>query len=200
MYVLLLDTKKRLHKFIESLSPKEVSECRFILAADDLHIDDFPKKSKIKNMHFLMPPSYIIGSYYTALHDAPKGHTKEAEENYSKEYFNYLASVCCRLGFNYMGRKYLFDEKNIIICIGDLEKEYNIHKFLKKEFNFLYPDIEVFTYKDWEKDEKKVRKYKPENINRMKEQVSYEGAMLARKMAELTSCRNEASKFEFIKP
>ena len=201
MYILLLDTQKKFNEYLRSITEEEVKAIRFILIAEDLNIDNLPKKAKVKAMHFLMPPLYILTKFFKDIQDAHgKKEREEAENNYLDSYYQYLTSPQCVIGFNYIARKYILNKKNIVLCFGDMEKEYKLHKIVTDSFLNIYSDFKIFTFKDWEKNPQKVIKYKPENINRIEQEIIEDTVALGRKVMEAQACDNEASKFDMFKP
>ena len=62
MYIIILDNKKKLHKYVNSLSQSEIERSRFFIISDggDISKKDLPKKADYTKMNLLIPPPDII--------------------------------------------------------------------------------------------------------------------------------------------
>ena len=59
MYIIILDNKKKLHKYVNSLSQSEIERSRFFIISDggDISKKDLPKKADYTKMNLLIPPA-----------------------------------------------------------------------------------------------------------------------------------------------
>ena len=154
MYLLMIDTRKKLGDFLESLTPSDKKEIFFINISDDIKKkNNFDKKCLVINAQSLLPSPDII-TEYIATGD---------EEVYSIKYLQYLQNVTNRYTLGKIMQIFLLEKNNTILCFGDIEKELLIPKILVEALENLYPGVKIFKYKEYKNTPFKLENYKPSN-------------------------------------
>ena len=180
MYIISLEGKKKLRKYIESLSQKEIESTHFFIISDggDIGKKDLPKKASYNKLNLLIPPPDIVEKFIT----------KGKNDEFKSEYFQYLTRPACRAGLNKIVKSCFIDEKNVVICFGDIEKDFNIHKCIKEMLERYFPDIVIFTYKDWKKDPGEVISYTQDNKSDIIESILSDAYEVGKVLQDIDSC------------
>ena len=180
MYIIILDNKKKLHKYVNSLSQSEIERSRFFIISDggDISKKDLPKKADYTKMNLLIPPPDIIERFIV----------KGKNDKFRNEYFQYLTRPSCHACLNKLVKSCFIDERNVVVCFGDIEKEFNIPKCIKEMLEIYFPDIVFFTYKDWKEDPGEVINYTQENKSNIIDSILSDAYEVGKVLRDLDSC------------
>ena len=65
-----------------------------------------------------------------------------------------------------------------------------IPKYVKKAFEMIFPDMEVFTFKDYKADPHNLLNYQYDNIDSIIRQVMEDSYVIGQKLKELDQCKD----------
>ena len=185
--VIFLDNLKRVRKFIESLNKEEVKNCRFFIPSDEYDVYDLiPKKAKKSELKILLPPP-----------DAVTKFIQGDKSDYIERYYQYLSRPLCHAALNKIAKAAVVDGYTSVVCFGDIEDELHIPKYVRKAFEMVFPDMEVFGYKDYKGNPHGVLNYRYHNIDSIVRQVMEDSYIIGRKLQELDQCRDRYDQNNF---
>ena len=191
MFILFLDTHKRVRKFIESLSKNERKQIQYVLVTDhDMEDigDLLPKKADVKVLSSLIPPQALTINRITGKID---------KMEFQEEYYRYLTRPMCRAALVKIAKYAIYENKDVAVCFGLYETDLKIPKYVRSAFDNLFPAIGTFVYDDWKRDPSGVVNYIPPNIGAIGVQIGDYSSQLGRKFMEMESCKDEYSRHEF---
>lgn len=136
--LMILNSRKKIRKLIESLDKTQLKQLKFILISDDLKKHDFPKKMDVSNHADLLPPSYMIVNLIQ----------EGDRETYANKYTEYLFSYECQRKLLYIVYEALTN-KHVILCFGDTETEFSIDVYVKSVLCSILEDLDIYKYKDF---------------------------------------------------
>lgn len=186
-YIIFIDGRKHVRKYVESLSKEDCKETYFITLSQDLERKLFPKKSEVGVCNLLLPPPDIMVNYIT----------HKDTKKFQEKYYRYLTRPLCKAALNKIAKLAFLEDYNVVVCFGDIETEFNILKYVRKSFECIFSDIEVFTYKDWKNNPRSVYSYRQENKDEIIHQIIEGATVIGAKLKELDSCSGEYEKHEF---
>ena len=185
--VIFLDNLKRVKKFTNSLKKDEIRNCKFFIPSDEFDVvDSLPKKAKYQFLKILLPPSDAV-TYFI------QGNKTE----YIERYYQYLSRPLCHAALNKIAKSAVVDGYISVVCFGDIEDELHIPKYVKKAFEMIFPDMEVFGYKDYKGDPHGVLNYQYDNIDSIVKQVMEDSYIIGKKLKEIDQCKNQYDKNNF---
>lgn len=191
MFILFLDSHKRIRKFIESLGKDERKRVKYVLITDTDTEDVgnlLPKKADYKVLQVLIPPQDLAVKMITG---------KIEKKDFQEAYYQYLTRPMCRAALTKIAKYAFYDDLDVAVCFGVMECDLGIHKYIKRAFESMYPDIEVFKYSDWKDDPDGVIHYNPDNKATITIQISEYANQIGRKLMELEECRDRYSRHKF---
>lgn len=191
MFILFLDTHKRVRKFIESLSKDERKRMQYVLITDyDMEDigDLLPRKANVKVLQMLIPPQTLAIKRLTG---------SMSKREFQEEYYNYLTRPMCRAAITKIAKYAILENRDVVVCFGLYETDLNVAKYIKWAFDSLFPDIHIFDYSDWKDNPSHVIKYRPDNIGSITIQISDYSDQIGRKLLEMESCKDEYSRHSF---
>lgn len=191
MFILFLDSHKRVRKFIDSLSKDERKRMQYVLITDyDMEDigDLLPKKASVKVLQMLIPPQTLAIKRLTG---------GMGKREFQEEYYNYLTRPICRAAITKIVKYAVLENKDVVVCFGLYETDLNVPKYVKWALDNLFPDIRIFDYSDWKDSPSKVINYRPDNIGSIAIQISDYSDQIGRKLMEMESCRDEYSSHNF---
>lgn len=191
MFIVFLNSHKRVRKFIDSLGKEERKRIKYVLITDsdgeDI-IDLIPKKADYKILSVLIPPQDLFIQKLN-------GHISKKE--FQEEYYRYLTRPICRAALVKIAKANIIDGKDVAVCFGVYENDMDVAKYIQRSFESLLPDIEIFDYKDWKDNANDVINYSPDNIGTISIQISEYADQIGRKLMELESCKDKYSRHNF---
>lgn len=185
MSIIFIDNRKRLKKYLDSTSKQELENTYFVAISDDLDRKDFPKKVLVTFLGILIPPPDIVTNYIIS----------RDKEKFQERYYRYLSRPFSRMAVNKIAKLFIMEQYNVIVCFGDIEYELHIPKYVRKVFETVFPDIEVFDYKDWKKDPDKVIKYSPDDIDDIIDHIMDDASSIGKLIEDVKSCQDEYDHF-----
>lgn len=191
MFILMLDSYKRLRKVMDSMSKDERKRLKYVLISDtDMEglTSLLPKKADYKVLQVLIPPQDLA---------LKKILDKIDKKDFQEEYYRYLTRPVCRAALTKIAKYAVFDNRDVVVCFGLVEIDLNIPKYIMRVFEAMFPDLAIFTYKDWKEDPSNLIKYSPDNIATISMQISDYSDQIGRKMLEMESCKDRYSNHEF---
>jgi len=191
MFILFLDSHKRIRKFIESLSKDERRRMKYVLVTDtDMEDigDLLPKKADYKVLQVLIPPQDLAINMVTNRID---------KKDFQESYYQYLSRPICRAALTKIAKYAFFDDRDVVVCFGCMECDLHVQKYIQRAFESMFPDIEVFKYSDWKDDPDSVIHYNPDNKGTITIQISEYANQIGRKLMELEECKDRYSRHEF---
>lgn len=179
--VIFLNNLKRVKKFIKSLQKDEIGDCKFFIPSDEYDVyKEMPKKAKYSSLRILLPPPDAVTNFIT----------KNDDKEYIERYYQYLSRPLCHAALNKIAKAAVVDGYNAIVCFGDIEDEMKIPKYVKKAFEMIFPDMEVFTFKDYKADPHNLLNYQYDNIDSIIRQVMEDSYVIGQKLKELDQCKD----------
>jgi len=191
MFILILDSYKRIRKFMDSMSKDERKRLKYVLVTDtDMEGLEavIPKKADFKVMQVLIPPQDLA---------LKKILDKVDKKDFQEEYYRYLTRPMCRAALTKIAKYAVFENRDVVVCFGLVEIDMNIPKYIIRVLESMFPDLTIFTYKDWKNDPSSLINYNPDNIGTISMQISDYSDQLGRKMLEMESCKDRYSRHEF---
>lgn len=180
-YILFIDSEKRLRKFLSVNGKEEVRNCFFFAPSEELNRKDFPKKANVKFLQLLLPNPK----------DATEMILKKDKDKFRKKLLLKLTSPLCKAALNKIVKTCYLDDYNVIVCFGEVERDFGIPKYIRQAIEMIYPNLDVFTWKDYKDDPEAVVRYKPENRSDIVEQIIDDAAAIGRALKDLESCRDD---------
>lgn len=190
MSIIFLSNTKKVKKFIKSLNKEEIKNCKFFIISDDTSLDPIdllPKKTKYKYLKLLLPPSDVITNFII----------KGDKDKYLERYYQYLSRPLCHAAMNKIAKDCFVDGYISVVCFGDIENEFHIPKYIKRAFEMIFPDVEVFNYTDYKNDPQSVLDYRCDNIDNIIRQVLEDSRVIGQKLKELDQCKNKYDDNDF---
>lgn len=190
MSIIFLSNTKKVKKFIKSLNKEEIKNCKFFIISDDTSLDPIdllPKKAKYKYLKLLLPPSDVVTNFII----------KGDKDKYLERYYQYLSRPLCHAAMNKIAKDCFVDGYISVVCFGDIENEFHIPKYIKRAFEMILPDVEVFNYTDYKNDPQSVLDYRCDNIDNIIRQVLEDSRVIGQKLKELDQCKNKYDDNDF---
>jgi len=184
-YIMFIAGNKQIHKFLKSVTKPEIKRMHFMIATDDIDLDDIPKKAACSQLKTLMPPPNIFVGYVNS----------ENEEEFQMSYYRYLSRPFCHAAFNKIAKTCFIDNYDTIVVFGDIDKEARIPKYVRKAFSARFPVIKSFEFKDWKDDPNKVMHFRHSNESDIVDMILTDAADIGRKLKELDACKNNADSY-----
>jgi hypothetical protein len=150
--------------------------------------DLLPKKADCKVLQVLIPNQDLAIKAITGKID---------KKDFQEEYYRYLTRPICRAALTKIAKYAFFDNRDVAVCFGLMEQDLNVHKYLIRAFESMFPDIKVFKYSDWKDDPYRVINYNPDNIGTISIQISEYANQVGRKLLELETCKDGYTKHSF---
>ena len=191
MFILFLDSHKRVRKFISSLGKDERKRMKYVLITDsDMEDigDLLPKKADVKVLQVLIPPQDIVVK-------SLMGHI--SKKDFQEKYYQYLTRPMCVAALIKIAKYCVFDNRDVVVCFGLYECDLNIPKYVRRTFESMFPGLAAFVYEEWKSDPESILRYRPENIGSISIQIGEYSDQVGRKLIELESCKDGYSDHEF---
>ena len=183
MSIIFLDNTKRTKKFIKSLNKDEIKNTKFFIVSDDIDLDPLdilPKKASYQYLKLLLTPPDVATNFII----------KGDKNTYIERYYQYLSRPLCHAAMNKIAKTCFIDGYNVAVCFGDIEEELHVSKYVRKAFEMVFPDIEIFTYKDYKGDPRGILEYRYTDIDNIVSQVLEDSRVIGQKLKELEKCKD----------
>lgn len=180
MYIIFLDSRKKLRKYMESLSKSEIKNIHVAIASDDVDDSVIPKKAEISDLRILLPPPQVTSKFVL----------DENTAEFQESYYRYLSRPLCKACLNKIAKLCFIHEQNVVVATGDIDRNFNISKCIQKAFEADFPDIKFFTFKDWKENPDRVINYRQDDVDGIIKHIITDANGLSIKLKELNSLEN----------
>jgi len=185
MYIIFIDSRKKLRKYIESLSKAEITNTHVVIASDDVDESLIHKKMDVSDLRILLPPPQITSKFVL----------DENVPEFQEAYYQYLSRPICKACLNKIAKLCFIHEQNVVVATGDIDKNFAISKYIQKAFQADFPDIKFFTFKDWKEDPDRVIQNRQLDMDGIIKHIITDANALSIKLKELESVESRVDDY-----